>query len=131
MCIFRKLKNKDKENRMASSKVLDKKCPPEIQIKNIGFSSHPVTHRVKRMGKNDILLSAGKAEIITRERIKSLGNGTIKIRFSGVPRARIGEIINDVKSDSSSVYVRTIRSQASKKIAHYDVLIIKDSNDEN
>lgn len=131
MCIFRKLKNKDKENRMASSKVLDKKCPSEIQIKNIGFSSHPVTHRVKRMGKNDILLSAGKAEIITRERIKSLGNGTVKIRFSGVPRARIGEIINDVKSDSSSVYVRTIRSKASKKIAHYDVLIIKDSNDEN
>lgn len=131
MCILRKFKNKDKENRMASSKVLDKKCVPEIQIKNIGFSSHPVTHRVKRMGKNDILLSAGKAEIITRDRMKSLGNRTVKIRFSGVPRARIGEIINDVKSDSSSVYVRTIRSQTSKKIAHYDVLIVRDSNDEN
>lgn len=125
MCIFKINQKKEKETIM-SSKPLKEKAASEIQIKKIGFSSQPITHRVQRMGKNDIITSGGKTEIVTPKNIRELRNRTVKIRFSGVPRARIGEIITDAKGDSSSVFIRTTRSRSSKKISHYDVLIVKD-----
>ena len=124
-------KRKRKEKKMASSKVLsDISVLPEIQTKSIGFSSRPVTHLIKRLGTNDILVSQGKTEILTPQKLKNLGSETIKIRFSGVPRARMGEIIAEMNRDGASVYVRPLRSRSSRRIVYYDVFIVRDDNNE-
>jgi len=128
MCFSKKIRRNKK---MPNAKTLIQNgVVPELKTKQIKFSSYPVTHLVRKVGANDIIVTNGKAELLTRARIKALADETVKIRFAGVPRARIGEIVKVVKEDNSSVYVKPVPIKGSRGIAHYDVLIMRGNKDE-
>ena len=130
MCFFNLMKGRKSKN-MSSTKVLENNITmPGIRVKPIGFASRPITHTVRRLGKDDIIFSGSKAEVITPAIIKQLNGKPVKIRFTGVPRARIGEIVSEIKSNDSTVYIRAVRQNHTKRIAHYDVMIVKDGNNE-
>jgi len=106
------------------------KSMSDLKTKNIRFSSYPVTHTIKRYGKNDFIVSENKTEILTRQTVNHLRTQDIKIRFTGVPRARMGAIVESCKTKGSAVYVKPIINRTTKKLLCYEVLIVRNGNND-
>ena len=102
----------------------------DLKTKNIRFSSYPVTHTIKRYGKDNLIISENKMGILTPQTINALKKQDIKIRFTGVPRARMGAIVESFKTNNSSVYVKPIVSKTTKKLLCYDVLRVRDEKND-
>jgi hypothetical protein len=131
MCIFISKRLRGKSDTMLA------KTKPQLTVttdigtsaKKIGFTQHKVQYEIRKHGKDNLVISDKGIEVLTHHNIDQFRGKTVKIRFKGVPRARMGSIIHSIKSDNATVYVRAGKNAQAKAAPYYDVLIVEDKNE--